>query len=200
MKLVVGLGNPGGRYGSTRHNAGYRVVSCLAERAGIDVGQTRFSGRFGEGRANGVATALLLPETWMNRSGEAVAQALRELDIREPERDLLIVLDDLDLPLGRLRLRPEGSDGGQRGLRDILRQLGSENVPRLRFGVGRPPANIDPVDWVLQSFRAEEETLLEDAVPRAADAALCFVAEGAATAMDRFNGPFPENVELSPED
>ncbi|MCP5056518.1 MAG: aminoacyl-tRNA hydrolase [bacterium] len=198
MKLVVGLGNPGGRYRSTRHNAGFRVVSCLAERAGIDVDQTRFSGRFGEGRARGVAIALLLPETWMNRSGEAVAQALRELDIREPERDLLVVLDDLDLPLGRLRLRPEGSDGGQRGLRDILRQLGSENVPRLRFGVGRPPANVDPVDWVLQSFREEEETLLQDAVPRAADAALCFLAEGAAAAMDRFNGPFPESVEISP--
>ncbi|MBW2240456.1 MAG: aminoacyl-tRNA hydrolase [Deltaproteobacteria bacterium] len=199
MKLVVGLGNPGERYRGTRHNAGFRVVACLAERARIALDQPRFSGRFGEGRAAGEAIGLLLPETWMNRSGEAVAQALDELEIDEPERDLLIVLDDLDLPLGRLRLRPEGSDGGQRGLRDILRQLGSESVPRLRFGVGRPPANVDPVDWVLQPFDEEEEMLLQDAVPRAADAASCFLAEGVAPAMDRFNGPLPERVEVPPE-
>ncbi|MCP3982944.1 MAG: aminoacyl-tRNA hydrolase [bacterium] len=192
MKLVVGLGNPGDRYRGTRHNAGFRVASFLAARAGIALEPMRFMGRFGKGRVAGEAVALLLPETWMNRSGEAVAQALKGLDLEQPEHDLLIVLDDLDLPLGRLRLRPQGSDGGQRGLRDIIRALGTEAVPRLRFGVGRPPAHVDPVDWVLQPFCEDEEGLLRKAVPRAADAAQCFLTQGIEEAMDGFNGPFPD--------
>lgn len=195
MKLVVGLGNPGDGYRKTRHNAGFRVVESLAARAGIELDRQRFDGRYGEGWAAGEELALLLPETWMNDSGEAVAQALRSLDLELPERDLLVVLDDLELPLGRLRLRPQGSDGGQRGLRDVIRRLGSELVPRLRFGVGRPPAGLDPIDWVLQSFRPDEEQVLRRAVPRAAEAALCFLVEGAGTAMDRFNGPFPDPTE-----
>jgi len=186
MKLVVGLGNPGDRYRATRHNAGFRVVACLAERAGIELAEERFEGRYGEGWAAGEEVALLLPETHMNGSGQAVIQALNGLALADPAQDLLIVLDDLDLPLGRLRLRPRGSDGGQR---DVIAWLGSEAVPRLRFGVGRPPPGVDPIDWVLQPFRGSDERVLSRAIPRAAEAVECFLAEGAALAMDRFNGP-----------
>lgn len=199
MKLVVGLGNPGNCYRETRHNAGFRIVDRLAERTGIALDRKRYEGRYGEGRAAGQELALLLPETRMNGSGEAVAQALRGLGLEQPERDLLIVLDDLDLPLGRLRLRPDGGDGGQRGLRDVIRALASERVPRLRFGVGRPPPGVDPIDWVLQPFHPDEGKVLSDALPRAAEAVLCFLAEGVATAMDRFNGPFPDPPEPPPD-
>ncbi len=189
MKLVVGLGNPGERYRRSRHNAGFRIVECLAERAAIALDDERYDGHYGEGWAAGEEVALLLPQTHMNASGQAVIQALRGLATLDPERDLLIVLDDIDLSLGRLRLRPRGSDGGQRGLRDVIEWTGSEAVPRLRFGVGRPPPGLDPVEWVLAPFRADEERVLRRALPRAADAVLCFLSEGAGPAMDRFNGP-----------
>lgn len=199
MKLVVGLGNPGDRYRDTRHNAGFRVVGCLAEQAGVHLDLERFDGRYGEGWVAGEQVALLLPKTHMNASGQAVIQALQGLELADPERDLLIVLDDLDLPLGRLRLRPRGSDGGQRGLRDVIDWLGSDAVPRLRFGVGRPPPGVDPIDWVLEPFRSDEERVLRRSLPRAAQAIACFLSEGAGPAMDRFNGP-PEGSAGAPPD
>ncbi len=195
MKLVVGLGNPGERYRTTRHNAGREVVRCVAERARIDLDESRFEGRFGQGVVAGEEVGLLLPETFMNASGEAVVQALRGLGVETPARDLLVVFDDIDLPLGRLRLRPRGRDGGQRGLRDVIERLGSDEVPRLRFGVGRPPLGVDPVDWVLRGFLPAERGKLGRALPRAADAVACFLAQGVEPAMDRFNGPFEPEAE-----
>ena len=146
MRLIVGLGNPGDRYRGTRHNAGYRVVAALAERAGIALDEARYEGRFGAGHVAGHEVGLLLPETFMNASGEAVAQAVNGLGVGDPPHELLVVIDDLDLSLGRLRLRPDGRDGGQKGLRDIQERLGGEPIPRLRFGIDRPPVGIDPVD------------------------------------------------------
>ena len=198
VKLVVGLGNPGGRYRGTRHNVGYRVVETLAERARIVLDEERYDGRFGQGRVAGIPVALLLPETFMNESGGAVVEALRGLGLSDPGRDLLVVLDDIDLPLGRLRLRPGGGDGGQRGLRDILHRLGREDIARLRFGVGRPPEGVDPTRWVLAGFDRTEEAVLRRALPRAADAVASWLSEGIATAMDRFNGPWPESTTGGP--
>ncbi len=198
VRLVVGLGNPGGRYRGTRHNVGYRVVEALAERARIALDEERYDGRFGRGRVAGVPVALLLPETFMNESGGAVVEALRGLGLADPGRDLLVVLDDIDLPLGRLRLRAGGGDGGQRGLRDILHRLGREDIARLRFGVGRPPEGVDPTRWVLAGFDPAEEALLHRALPRAADAAATWVSEGVGAAMDRFNRPWPESVTGGP--
>ena len=137
MKLIVGLGNPGPRYRLTRHNVGVRVLDAVASGAGIALCERRFSGRFGEGALGGERVGLLAPETWMNRSGEAVAQALAALPSVDPAFDLFVVFDDADLPLGRLRVRARGSSGGHNGLADILDRLGSEAVPRLRFGIGR---------------------------------------------------------------
>lgn len=192
MKLIVGLGNPGPRYARTRHNVGFRVLEAVARRAGAALAARRFGGRFGEGALAGEPVALLAPETFMNRSGEAVAEALAALPLPDPARELLVVFDDADLPLGRLRLRSRGSSGGHNGLADVLERLGSEQVPRLRFGIGRPGEPRDTVDWVLEPFTAAEEEQLGLALPRAVEAVACFVAEGAAAAMNRFNGPWPE--------
>jgi len=191
VKLVVGLGNPGPRYRQTRHNAGFRVLDAVAARAGAGAPVSRFAGRYSEGVLAGQRVGLLAPETFMNRSGEALALALATLPIADPAADLLVVLDDADLPLGRLRLRARGSSGGHNGLADVLERLGTKAVPRLRFGIGRPVEPRDTVDFVLEPFAPAEETLLAEALPRAADAVACFVAEGSAVAMNRFNGPWP---------
>ncbi len=189
MKLIVGLGNPGPRYARTRHNAGFRVLDAVASRAGAGAAESRFAGRYVECELAGERVGLLAPETWMNRSGEAVALALAALPVADPAADLLVVFDDADLPLGRLRLRARGSSGGHNGLGDVLERLGTDAVPRLRFGIGRSAAPRDTVDWVLEPFAPEEEAALAEALPRAAGAVACFVAEGIAPAMNRFNGP-----------
>jgi PTH1 family peptidyl-tRNA hydrolase len=191
VKLVVGLGNPGPRYRRTRHNVGFRVIDAVAARAGAGPAESRFAGRYAEVSVAGERVGLLAPATFMNRSGEAIALALAALPIADPGADLLVVFDDADLPLGRLRLRAHGSSGGHNGLADVLERLATEAVPRLRFGIGRPLEPRDTVDFVLEPFAPAEEVLLAEALPRAADAVACFVAEGSAVAMNRFNGPWP---------
>jgi peptidyl-tRNA hydrolase, PTH1 family len=198
VKLVVGLGNPGRRYARSRHNVGFRVLDAVAERARAGAAEERFGGRFVECTLAGERVGLLAPETFMNRSGEALAEALAALPHVDPAADLLVVFDDADLPLGRLRLRARGSSGGHNGLGDVLARLGSEAVPRLRFGIGRPAVPTGTVEFVLAPFDREEETLLARALPRAADAVACFVGEGIAPAMNRFNGPWPEPAAEAP--
>ena len=193
MKLIVGLGNPGPGYTRTRHNIGARVVGALAAELGIALAQEeRFFGRFGAGRIGDVEVGLLLPETWMNASGGSVAPAFAELPLQDVSRDLILALDDVDLPFGRLRLRARGSDGGQRGLRDVLAVLGREDVPRLRIGVGRAadPAR-DTRDYVLDAFSAEENAALPALIERASASLRCFVTSGIAEAANRFNGVPP---------
>jgi PTH1 family peptidyl-tRNA hydrolase len=192
VKLLVGLGNPGPRYARTRHNVGARAVAALAEALRAPLAEERFFGRFAQGQIAGVDVALLVPETWMNASGAAVAAALAELPLADRARDLIVVLDDVDLPFGRLRLRARGSAGGQRGLGDVLAVLGDEDVPRLRIGVGRAadPAR-DTRDYVLDAFSAEEEQALPALLARAGEALACFATAGIAEAMSRFNGMAP---------
>ena len=186
MKLVVGLGNPGDAYRATRHNAGFRVVERLAERAGVGF-EPRFDALYAECTIEGERVGLLMPQTWMNRSGAPVAQALAALPVEEPSRDVLVVFDEVDLAPGRLRIRGRGSDGGHRGLRDVLAQVDGD-LPRLRFGVGRSAHGAGTKDHVLAPFDADEERALADAwLPRAADAVACFVGSGVAEAMNRFN-------------
>jgi PTH1 family peptidyl-tRNA hydrolase len=165
-------------------------VERVAARARIALDEERFEGRAGRGIVAGREVCLLLPGTWMNGSGTAVAAAQRGLGIEDPA-ELLVVLDDVDLPLGRLRVRAQGSDGGHRGLSDVLERLGRDDVPRLRFGVGRPDQPRDTSQWVLERFRPEERAALEDAVERAAGAVECVVGEGVAAAMNRFNAAPP---------
>jgi len=163
------------------------VVERVAARSRIDWDADAYEGRLGRGRIAGDEVALLLPDTFMNASGAAVAQAVRGLGIGDVARDLLVVFDDADLPLGRLRLRARGGAGGHRGLADVLERIDCEDVPRLRFGIGRPALPVDTVDWVLSRFTREEEPVVRESVERAAAAVECFVAEGIECAMNRFN-------------
>ncbi len=196
MKLVVGLGNPGRRYARTRHNVGFRIVERFAETRGLAIDEQRFEGRFGSGQlclqGSLLEVALLQPETFMNQSGLSVAAALRELPVAEPAADLLVVFDDVDLPFGRLRLRPGGSAGGHRGLEDVLVALCRSDLPRLRFGVGRPADGRATRDWVLQPFSPEEERRLPGHIDEACDAIAAALSGGVASAMGRFNRAPPE--------
>jgi PTH1 family peptidyl-tRNA hydrolase len=209
MKIVVGLGNPGRRYAATRHNIGTRIVDRFARDRGIALSEHRFESRFGlgqipskivgppESRAEGptegldegpkLDVALLVPETYMNRSGSAVAEALSSLPVADITEDMLVVVDDLDLPFGRLRIRPRGSSAGHRGLEDIAERIGSNDFPRLRFGIGRPEAEISAVDWVLDTFSNAEEVALEERIAVAAEAVGSILIDGVVPSMNRYN-------------
>lgn len=190
MKLVVGLGNPGSRYAHTRHNVGCRATERLRERWRFAPPKPRFAGRFARGRVaalGGMDVGVLEPETFMNVSGTSVAAALGKLPVEDPATDLLVILDDADLPFGTLRLRASGSGGGHNGLGDILEKLGSRDVPRLRIGIGRPSVPMPTVSFVLGRFSPDEEAALSGHLDRAAQAVETFLGEGAAVAMSRWN-------------
>jgi PTH1 family peptidyl-tRNA hydrolase len=204
VKLIVGLGNPGPRYAGSRHNVGFRIIDRIARAQGIELLDDRFEGLYAEGcLAGGRAgrdreaerLGILKPETFMNRSGDSVALALSALPELQTERDLLVVYDDLDLPLGRLRLRPSGGAGGHNGMESIIEALGHQDFARLRFGIGRPQAAAETareardevIDFVLDGFTPGEERILAERIPAAVEAATTLLAEGAVAAMDRFN-------------
>ena len=192
MKLVVGLGNPGRRYASNRHNVGFRIVERFARHRGIGLSTGKFGGSFGRGRitdreGENIDVGTLLPETFMNRSGEVVAQALRYLPVGDPSEDVIVVYDDVDLPFGRLRIRPSGGSAGHRGLEDVIRHLGGGDFPRLRFGVDRPADAMETAEYVLQDFSAQEQRELETHIDTAVEALETMLAEGVIPAMNRFN-------------
>ncbi len=185
MKLVVGLGNPGGKYRDTRHNVGFSVVSLLAQQAGAEKPRHKFEAEVCEIGLEGERALLLCPSTYMNLSGKSVlpARDFYKLDCES----ILVVCDDFNLPLGRLRIRPEGSAGGQKGLQDILQRLGTQQVPRLRLGIGPTPAGWNPADFVLGKFTKAEQEQLEVTVATATDAVRVWCRDGIAAAMNRFN-------------
>lgn len=188
-RLIIGLGNPGPQYVSTRHNVGFRVVECLASRAGAawrrDGG---LEALVAEVVIAGEGCLLMQPQTFMNGSGRSVRAALSRWPALAESQDLLVVYDDLDLPPGRLRLRPAGGAGGHRGIGDILESLDTREIPRLRFGVGHPgKGGTSVVDWVLAEAPPQEEALIGRAVERAADAVKAVVDIGLERAMGQFN-------------
>lgn len=185
IRLVVGLGNPGPEYKDTRHNAGFMVVDLLAAELGAGRWRARCRSLVAEAFAGGEKVVLAKPQTFMNKSGEAVAPLLRWFGL-EPS-DLLVVCDDLDLPLGRIRIRKKGGDGGHRGLKSVIAALGSGDFARLRVGIGRPGPEKDVVEWVLERFTAEERPFLEDSLARAVQAGLAVLEAGIEEAMNRFN-------------
>jgi PTH1 family peptidyl-tRNA hydrolase len=185
MKLVVGLGNPGAQYAGTRHNAGFDVIAELVRRSPPGRSQAKFSSVIWELFAETGKVLLVTPTTFMNRSGEAVQQIARFYQV-EPQ-DVAVVCDDINLPLGRIRWRASGSAGGQKGLADIIQRLGTEKVPRLRLGVGRPPGQLDAADFVLSRFRAEEREESELMTKLAADSVETWMSDGLVSAMNRFN-------------
>jgi PTH1 family peptidyl-tRNA hydrolase len=187
MLLVVGLGNPGPRYQGHRHNAGAMVVEAVARRAGVSLTPGRFRGRQAMAQVAGERTLLLLPETYMNASGESVAPAAHFYKV--PATSILVVHDELDLPYGTLRLKAGGGLAGHNGLKSIAAHLGSRDFLRLRFGIGRPPPPVDVIGHVLSPFDVEEARDLPDHIARAADAVELVVAEGLKAAMNRVHAP-----------
>jgi PTH1 family peptidyl-tRNA hydrolase len=191
MKLVVGLGNPGPRYAGTRHNIGFDVVDYLAAAPGVGRSRSRFEAQVADAVEGTEQVLLMKPETFMNLSGRAVRAAIDFYKLAVT--DLLVVCDDIALPLGKLRVRAKGSDGGQKGLRSIEQQLGTQDYSRLRIGVGAPGEHLDAADHVLSRFRPGERAAVEDAVAQAARAVLLWVRQGIDDCMNRVNGePKPE--------
>jgi len=184
MIIVVGLGNPGRRYKGTRHNVGQEVVNHLAARLRVRLQDDGWA-KAGKGRVEGTVVLLAIPETYMNVVGQAVGDLLRRR--RRSPQELLVVHDEMDLPLGHLRLRPGNGPGGHNGVRSIIEELGTGLFPRLRLGIGRPPAGEDPVEFVLDRFTPEERPTIDDAVALAADAVMIAATQGLAVAMNRYN-------------
>jgi PTH1 family peptidyl-tRNA hydrolase len=185
--LIVGLGNPGLEYATDRHNVGFQVVDALARDHSLPFSRQKAKARVAEGTIHGRRVILVKPQTFMNLSGKPVNR-LSQL-FKVPPEQLLVVYDDLDLPLGRLRLRPEGGSGGHKGMRSIADDLGTQAFPRLRIGIGRPPGRMDPADYVLQPFAKDEQDIVDDVVEEAVAAIECWLTEGVVAAMDRFNRP-----------
>lgn len=188
LALIVGLGNPGPEYANHRHNIGFQIVQALADAHGLSFARhKKAKGRVAEGKIGERMVVLAKPQTFMNLSGRTVGRLSREREI-SPEC-ILVVHDDLDLPLGRLRARPEGGSGGHNGLRSIIKSLGSRDFARLRVGIDRPPGSLDPADYVLQPFASEDSPLVAETIERAVQAVESWLAEGIVATMDRFNRP-----------
>ena len=185
MKLIVGLGNPGPKYRETRHNAGFRVLERLAERLGAAFSKEKYHALVAESHCEGSRLVLMKPLTFMNRSGLAVARAVRYTGVQLA--DTPVVVDDVHLTLGCLRMRGSGSAGGHNGLKSIIEHLGSQEFPRLRLGVGAMDEPGGMVDHVLSAFAAADRPEVEAMIDRAADAVMAFIADGLERTMSRFN-------------
>ena len=185
MKLIVGLGNPGRKYEKTRHNVGFEVLDELARRSGAGSAKEKFDGLTMEATIAGDRALLLWPHTLMNRSGTSVSAAVKFYQLTLA--DVLIVCDDFNLPLAKLRFRSQGSAGGQKGLEDIIRRVGSGEFARLRIGIGPVPDSWDGADFVLSRFGKADQPEIDVAVMQAADAVECWAKEGIKVGMDRFN-------------
>jgi PTH1 family peptidyl-tRNA hydrolase len=193
MKLIVGLGNPGKAYAHNRHNIGFRCLNHLARLHSISVKKHQCQSQVGSGKIASVEVLLAKPKTFVNLSGEAVGRLIRKYNISID--DLVVIYDDLDLPLGKLRLRPGGSAGGHKGINSIISALGSEDFPRIKVGIGRPTTEDGTaitdedviVGYVLSDFTPQEEAIIKPAIATVAEAIRCILTEGITAAMNKFN-------------
>ncbi len=200
MKLVVGLGNPGPHYAGNRHNTGAMCLSYFARINKISLDKKQAKARTGTGVVAGIPVLLARPQTYMNLSGESVSLLVRKFNI-EPE-DLIVIHDDLDLPVGRVRIRRDGSSGGHKGIESIIAETGSADFIRVRVGIGRPPgatSENDIADYVLSDFTPDEKHILERVVPAISEALHCLLAEGLTAAMNKYNRDFAA-VEPEPKE
>ena len=185
--LIVGLGNPGKDYTRTRHNCGFRALDILGDKLGCKVDKGKFQGLYGQCNYGGKKLLLLKPQTYMNLSGQSVLQLSAYFNI--PPQRIIVLFDDISLTPGRLRIRADGSAGGHNGIKSVIGELGSQDFPRVKIGVGaKPSPEYDLADWVLSGFSASEEKALSPALERAAEAALCIIDSGCETAANRYNG------------
>jgi PTH1 family peptidyl-tRNA hydrolase len=183
--LIVGLGNPGQTHRGNRHNVGFMTLDILAAKMKQDFSRLEHESLVAEGELGGKKVILAKPQTFMNVSGAAVSRLAQLHDV--PHTNLLVISDDIDLPLGQIRLRPFGGTGGHKGLKSIQEQMGIQDFPRLRIGIGRPPGRTDPADFVLDDFTENELEEIEIDIRRAADCVLVFLSEGIQAAMTSFN-------------
>lgn len=199
--MIVGLGNPGSKYAHTRHNIGFMCVDALAKKFSIVLDSVKFQAKFGEGIIAGKRVLLVKPQTYMNVSGVAV-RGLSSFYKIEPAQ-ILVIYDDLDTPLGTLRIRAKGGAGGQKGVRSTIDHLGTEEFPRVRFGIGRPPGKMDAAAYVLQEFIKDEAILAQETLDRVIKAVEIWLTEGVEMAMNRQNGATeqgkPAKVEEKPK-
>lgn len=184
-KMIVGLGNPGLRYARNRHNVGFQIVDALAAKHGLGFDKRQFKALIASGVIDGQRVLLVKPQTFMNLSGEAVQPLVSYYKVELP--DLMVVFDDMDLPLGTIRLRPFGGAGGHNGMKSIIARLGSNRFPRLRVGIDRPPGRMDPAAYVLQDFSSEEEAIMAQVRDRAVRALETWLTAGIDAAMNAFN-------------
>ena len=185
--LIVGLGNPGSQYARTRHNCGFRAIDILAEKLGCRIDRLKFQGLYCQTNYNGKKLFLLKPQTYMNLSGRSVLQLSAYFNI--PPQRIIVMFDDISLAPGFLRVRQEGSAGGHNGIKSIIQELGSQDFPRVKIGVGaKPNAEQDLADWVLSAFSSSEEKALSVALADAGDAALSVIDNGIPETANRYNG------------
>jgi len=188
--LIVGLGNPGREYEKTRHNCGFRAIDLLADNLGCKIDKLKFQGLYCQTNRGGTKLFLLKPQTYMNLSGRSVLQLSAYFNI--PPQNIIVMFDDISLEPGRLRIRPNGSAGGHNGIKSIIQEVGSQEFPRVKIGVGaKPNPHYDLADWVLSTFSANEEKALAVALDNAAKAALAIIDHGVPEAANRFNGSHP---------
>ncbi|MFH2040597.1 MAG: aminoacyl-tRNA hydrolase [Chloroflexota bacterium] len=189
--LIVGLGNPGRDYRDNRHNIGFMVLDALAARLNLSFSRFQFKALVTSGEYGGNKFILAKPQTYMNLSDQAVVSILRFYKL--PLSNFIVANDDLDLPLGTIRIRPSGGSAGQKGVNSIIENLGTQDFPRLRLGIGRPPGQMQAADYVLQNFGIGEMTLVNDMILRAVDAVLLFTESGLNAAMTKYNGHILED-------
>ena len=186
MYIIVGLGNPGKQYAKTRHNVGFDTIDRLADRYNISVDTKKHKALCGKGMIEGQKVVLAKPQTFMNLSGESVRE-LTDFYKIDPEEELIVIYDDISLEPGQLRVRPKGSAGGHKGIKNIIAQIGTQVFKRVKVGVGEKPKGYDLADYVLGHFSKEERAVMEDAFERAAEAAVCMMNDSMEHAMNQFN-------------
>lgn len=190
MKLIVGLGNPGLRYAHNRHNIGFMCINHFAKMQGIRLDSKQGQARIGTGEINGEKIVLARPQTFMNASGESVSRLVKKFKM-EPD-NLIVIHDDLDLPLGKIRIRLGGSSGGHKGIESIINELSNQDFIRVRIGIGRPDdadeaSEADVIDYVLNDFSPDEKEVTSEVMPRINEAILCLLNEGLTAAMNKYN-------------
>jgi PTH1 family peptidyl-tRNA hydrolase len=206
MKLIVGLGNPGREYAGSPHNAGFVCVNHFARQYKIRFDKSEGLARTGRGQVEGIDLVVARPQTYMNRSGESVSRLVKKYKV--DLQDLLVIYDDMDLPLGKIRVRPDGSSGGHNGIKSIIASLGSQDFPRLRVGIGRPkdaegfPRTVNGkiINYLLGELSDEEKTAINNVLPAVSEAILCVITEGVTEAMNRFNNNKGRTRERTPEE
>lgn len=186
MKLIVGLGNPTEKYQGTRHNVGFEVIDTLVEKYNVPLDIIKHKGMYGKGKIEGQTVILLKPMTFMNLSGESVSAVAKYYKI--PSEDIIVIYDDINLDVGRLRIREKGSAGGHNGIKNIISHLGTEEFPRIRVGVGMKPSKMDLADYVLSHFSENDQALMNQGYERACEALKLLLVDDIPQAMNKYNG------------